>query len=108
VALNLIRNAIDAMTEIDCAHGRRIEISTEPTNDGFIRISVADLGPGVAETQMELVFTPFHTTKKEGMGMGLSICRSIITEHGGILSFQNNPGPGATFFFTLPAGNPDE
>jgi two-component system sensor kinase FixL len=112
VALNLIRNAIDAMNEIDCRHGRRIEIATELENAEHIRISVADLGPGVAEDQMELVFTPFHTTKKEGMGMGLSICRSIIAEHGGILSFANNfagnEGPGATFFFTLPTGTPDE
>ncbi|MDH3643209.1 MAG: PAS domain S-box protein, partial [Gammaproteobacteria bacterium] len=116
VALNLIRNAIDAMTEIDCAHGRRIRIYTELASPGVIRTSVVDLGPGVAESQMELVFTPFHTTKKEGMGMGLSICRSIIAEHGGILSFHNNAGsnshteegPGATFFFTLPAGLPDE
>jgi two-component system sensor kinase FixL len=112
VALNLIRNAIDSMTEIDCANGRRIEISTQLTDPEHILISVADLGTGVAESQIDLLFTPFHTTKKEGMGMGLSICRSIIAEHGGVLSFHNNfpsnAGPGATFFFTLPAGIPDE
>ncbi len=108
VALNLIRNAIDAMMEIDCVHGRRIQISTELADSDHVRVSVADLGAGVAETQMLLVFTPFHTTKKEGMGMGLSICRSIIAEHGGELSFHNNEGPGATFFFTLPTGVSNE
>ncbi len=104
VALNLIRNAIDAMNEIHCAHGNRIEVCTEPAGPDQIRVSVIDMGPGVAESQKDLLFTPFHTTKNEGMGMGLSICRSIIAEHGGTLSFTNNEGPGATFFFTLPTG----
>jgi two-component system sensor kinase FixL len=108
VALNLIRNAIDAMMEVNRSHGHRIEISTELIEPALIRIAVADLGAGVADSQLKLLFTPFHTTKKDGMGMGLSICRSIMSEHGGTLSFQNNEGPGATFFFTLPAGMPDE
>ena len=102
VALNLIRNAIDAMRDIRFLHGRRVRISTSIRADRMVEVAVCDLGPGVAEDQKELLFTPFHTTKKEGMGMGLSICRSIMTEHGGALSYRDNQGPGATFFFTLP------
>ncbi len=105
VALNLIRNAIDAMSEIGFVHGRRVRMSTSLWADGMVEIAVSDLGPGVAEDQKDLLFTPFHTTKKDGMGMGLSICRSIMTEHGGALSYRDNDGPGATFFFTLPTRN---
>jgi signal transduction histidine kinase len=106
VALNLIRNAIDAMNEIGCRNGRRIIIrSSRPASD-LIEIAVSDLGPGVAEDQADLLFTPFHTTKREGMGMGLSICRSIISDHGGELNYYNNgmnsDEPGATFYFRLP------
>ncbi len=108
VALNLIRNAIDAMNEIHCANGRRITIGTRLSPQGLVVVSVSDLGPGVAEEQADLLFTPFHTTKKDGMGMGLSICRSIITEHGGTLDFSNNDDAGATFFFSLPEVSADE
>lgn len=101
VVLNLIRNGIDAMNEIGCRNGHTIRIATRLV-DGWVELSVSDQGPGVADNQVELVFTPFHTTKKEGMGMGLSICRSIISEHGGELRFHNNDGPGACFYFRLP------
>ena len=82
------------------------------TADNDILVEVRDQGPGVPAEKAELVFAPFHTTKKTGMGMGLSICRSIITEHGGVLNFRNNgynmpavpEAHGATFFFTLPVG----
>jgi len=108
VALNLIRNAIDAMKGIDCRHGNALSITSRSLPDGRVEVAVADQGPGVADDQSKLVFKPFHTTKKEGMGMGLSICRTIIGEHGGELAFRNNPGPGATFFFTLPTGAPGD
>lgn len=108
VALNLIRNAIDAMNEIHCANGRSITIRTRLAPQDLIVVSVSDLGPGVAEEQADLVFTPFHTTKKDGMGMGLSICRSIIAEHGGSIDFYNNDDAGATFFFNLPEVSTDE
>ncbi len=108
VALNLIRNAIDAMNEINCANGRRITIRTRLDPQDLVVVSVSDLGPGVAEEQTELVFTPFHTTKKDGMGLGLSICRSIIAEHGGSMGFHNNDDAGATFFFSLPEVSTDE
>lgn len=105
VALNLIRNAIDAMREIGFANGRRVCISTRLKTNRMVEVAVSDLGPGVAENQKELLFTPFHTTKKDGMGMGLSICRSIMTEHGGSLSYRDDDAPGATFYFTLPTWN---
>lgn len=104
VILNLIRNGIDAMNEIGCRNGRTIQIETRAIGD-TVRLEVRDQGPGVAEDQSELVFTPFHTTKKEGMGMGLSICRSIISEHGGELRFRNNDQTGACFYFSLPVDN---
>ncbi len=108
VALNLIRNAIDAMNEIHCANGRSITIRTRLAPQDLVVVSVSDLGPGVTEEQSDLVFTPFHTTKKDGMGMGLAICRSIIAEHGGSIDFYNNEHAGATFFFNLPEVSPDE
>jgi two-component system, LuxR family, sensor kinase FixL len=104
VALNLIRNAIDAMTDIGCRNGTAVAITSRSLPGGAIEVAVVDQGPGVAEDQTELLFKPFHTTKKEGMGMGLSICRTIIGEHGGELAFRNNPDVGVTFYFTLPGG----
>jgi two-component system sensor kinase FixL len=77
-------------------------IRTEAVDPETIKVSVSDRGPGVAQNQTDLLFTPFHTTKKDGMGMGLSICRTIIAGHGGELSFTNNSDAGATFYFTLP------
>jgi signal transduction histidine kinase len=84
-----------------------------------VEVSVSDLGPGVADDQAPLLFTAFHSTKSDGMGMGLSICRTIIEGHGGSLDFRNqernqernqdsSQGAGATFFFTLPTGTLDE
>ena len=102
VALNLIRNAIDAMKDIQCRNGNGMSITSRAMPDGRVEVAVSDQGPGVAEDQVKLLFKPFHTTKKDGMGMGLSICRTIVAEHGGELSFRNNPKDGATFFFTLP------
>lgn len=102
VALNLIRNAIDAMKEIGCRHGNALCITSRALSDTRLEVAVTDQGPGVPDDQISLLFKPFHTTKKDGMGMGLSICRSIIAEHGGELQFRNNADAGATFYFTLP------
>lgn len=107
VALNLIRNGIDAMRDIGCRNGNALAISSRQLPDGRIEVAVADQGTGVAPEQEKLLFKPFHTTKKDGMGMGLSICRTIMTDHGGELSFRNNPDAGATFFFTLPPAQPE-
>jgi two-component system sensor kinase FixL len=107
VALNLIRNAIDAMSEIGCAHGRMIRITTRALAGNSVEVAVTDQGPGVPEDQREFLFAPFHTTKKDGMGMGLSICRTIIAEHGGVLGYREAAGPGAVFWFTLPVAGAD-
>jgi signal transduction histidine kinase len=69
---------------------------------GFVAISLSDTGPGIPPEMAARLFEPFFTTKKEGMGMGLSICRSIIESHGGQLTHASPPGGGATFRFTLP------
>jgi two-component system, LuxR family, sensor kinase FixL len=101
VALNLIRNAIDAMQQIEHRYGNRLVVRTTHV-DEWVEFAVVDCGIGVAQDDEPLVFSAFHTTKKDGMGMGLSICRSIINQHGGRLNFHNNPTHGATFYFRLP------
>jgi signal transduction histidine kinase len=100
VILNLIVNAMDAMASLPVAN-RRITIST--ARDGnFAYLSVSDVGPGIPVDQIKRVFEPFFTTKDEGMGMGLSIARTIIAAHGGQLLAQNEAGRGATFRIKLP------
>jgi two-component system sensor kinase FixL len=108
VLLNLVRNAIDAMQSIGGRNGRTVEIRTRAIDAGTVRVSVVDSGTGVAREFEPHLFTPFATTKEHGMGMGLSICRSIIEDHGGHLSFVNNPDHGATFYFDLPREFPSE
>ncbi len=101
VALNLVRNAIDAAAE--GSQPAIVRIHAESAN-GLVRVCVEDSGTGVAATEREAVFEPFHTNKPHGMGLGLAICRTIVANHGGQLAFHNNtPRPGATFHFTLPA-----
>jgi signal transduction histidine kinase len=107
VALNLIRNAIDAMLEVQCQYGAETILRTR-SHGSDVEIAVVDLGTGVSEDNEAMVFSPFHTTKAEGMGMGLSICRSIVRHHGGDLNFCNNEGHGCTFYFRLPGGIEDE
>jgi two-component system sensor kinase FixL len=101
VLLNLIRNGIDAMQD-NGARRRVLTIGADQTEDGWARISVADTGPGIAESVRERLFQPFMTTKPQGMGVGLSISRSIIEAHGGRIWAEANPGGGALFRFTLP------
>ena len=103
VALNLIRNAIDSMEDVGCANGNQIVVVASPEQNSVV-VEVSDQGTGVPEDQQELVFGAFHSTKRDGMGMGLSICESIIEAHGGDLDFRNNPDSGATFYFRLPLG----
>jgi len=112
VALNLIRNAIDAMFEIDCKYGREIKVVSSVSTKAsqkIVEVRVQDCGPGVDEENAAKLFTAFHTTKRDGMGMGLSICRSIVEEHGGELNFCNNAendknNHGASFYFRIPLG----
>lgn len=98
VILNLVRNAIDAMSE----HARReLTIATATVSDGMAMVSVSDTGPGVDETAAAKLFQPFVTTKATGMGVGLSISRTIVEAHGGRIWTESNPGGGAIFRFTL-------
>jgi two-component system sensor kinase FixL len=108
VALNLLRNAVDAMDEVGCHHGNTIKVGSGSIANDLVEVTVVDAGSGVAEDQQSLVFGAFHTTKANGMGMGLSICRSIIEAHGGKLNFTNNDTHGCTFYFQLPIGSSDE
>jgi PAS domain S-box-containing protein len=102
VLLNLVMNACDAMAG-GPAGDHKLIIRTGLAGNEGIRVSVADRGVGLAPDNLEKVFEPFFTTKVQGMGLGLSVCRTIITAHGGKLWAANNPERGATFHFTLPA-----
>jgi C4-dicarboxylate-specific signal transduction histidine kinase len=100
VMLNLIRNALDAMGDVD--RPRVLVIRTERDEPGRVRASVKDSGVGLGGQPMDQLFAAFYTTKPEGMGVGLSVSRSIIERHHGRLSAAANDGPGATFSFWLP------
>jgi two-component system sensor histidine kinase DctS len=104
VVLNLLRNAMDAMSETP-PEGRVIEVATAGAG-GAITVSISDRGCGVAPAVRERLFEPFFTTKGEGMGMGLTICRSIMELHGGRVWAEPNPGGGTVFSFALPADPP--
>ncbi len=99
VLLNLMRNAVEAMAGLP---NRSLVVSTSKTDD-WVEISVADNGPGLAETVQARLFQPFVTTKPDGLGVGLSICRTIVEAHGGRLSAVSEVGKGTVFRFTVPA-----
>ena len=101
VLFNLMRNSLEAMAEAGSPR-RELVISTALLNGGMVEASVADTGPGIAPQIAAQLFQPFVTTKRQGMGVGLSISRTIIEAHGGDLRLQPNPGGGAKFTFTLP------
>jgi two-component system sensor kinase FixL len=98
VILNLVRNAIDAM---QTAPERTLTVTTA-MQAGLIHVTVSDTGPGLDPAVAERLFQPFVTTKESGMGIGLSVCRSIVEAHGGKISTIPNDGPGAAFKFSLP------
>jgi signal transduction histidine kinase len=101
VVLNLIVNAVQAMGGV--AEGaRELLITTDQAEPDGVLVTVKDTGPGLAPTTLERVFDPFYTTKSEGLGMGLSICRSIIEAHEGRLWVTANQPRGAVFHFTVP------
>jgi len=105
VLLNLIRNAIEAM---ESEPTRELVVSTSPARDNMVEIRVADTGPGIAPEISAQLFQPFVTTKSQGMGVGLSISRTIIEAHGGAIVQRPNPGGGTVFAFTLPAVTKEE
>jgi two-component system sensor kinase FixL len=101
VLLNLLINACDAMD-----HGARADthiiVRSAPAGS-VVEVSVADRGRGIPPGEMERVFEPFVTTKAQGLGLGLAVCRTIVAAHGGRIWASNNAGGGATIHFTLPA-----
>jgi C4-dicarboxylate-specific signal transduction histidine kinase len=101
VILNLVLNAVEAMGAVE-AGPRELLISTEQTEANGVLVAVRDSGPGIDAEHVERVFEAFYTTKTSGVGMGLSICRSIIDAHGGRLWADANEPRGAVFQFTLP------
>ena len=106
VVMNLVLNAVEAMGSVD-ERARMLTVRTEQKEDSSILVAVHDSGPGIDPEHPEQVFKPFYTTKSSGVGMGLSICRSIVTAHGGRLWAEANQPRGAVFQFTLPAAEED-
>jgi C4-dicarboxylate-specific signal transduction histidine kinase len=104
VVLNLILNAVEALSSVDGAR-RELSIRTKRRGADEVLVAVRDSGPGIDSEHLERVFDSFYTTKPSGIGLGLSICRSIIDAHGGRLWAAANEPRGAAFQFTLPAGN---
>lgn len=102
VVVNLILNAVEALSSDDNG-ARELSIRIEQGQvDGGVLVQVRDSGPGIDPENLDRVFEPFFTTKTSGVGMGLSICRSIINSHGGRLWAEANEPRGAVFQFTLP------
>jgi signal transduction histidine kinase len=104
VLLNLLLNGMEAMRGVTERPRALIVRARKDGSDGVL-VAVEDAGMGIAPQDLERVFTPFYTTKPEGMGLGLAISRSIVEAHGGRLWATPNDGPGATVQFTLPAGS---
>lgn len=105
VMLNLVNNAIDAMDGVPRAQ-RRLTLATALDARGALQVTVADRGCGIAPDNETRLFTPFFTTKDRGLGLGLSICRSVVEMHGGRLWHDARDAGGAAFHFTLPRGTP--
>jgi two-component system sensor histidine kinase DctS len=112
VLLNLARNAMQAMDQARVARPslviqvRRAGAREDEGAKGWLEFSVADQGPGIPHDVSQQLFTPFFTTKAEGMGLGLSLCRTVVEQHGGFLAFEPNRPQGTIFRFTLPTQAP--
>ena len=105
VLLNLLRNAVEAM---EASQKRELVVSTAVTDEDMIAIAVADTGSGITPEVASQLFQPFVTSKRDGMGVGLSISRTIVEAHGGQITAQPNPGGGTIFRFTLRAAPQEE
>jgi len=101
VLLNLIRNSFDALKQKTQTKQRQLSIQSCQDNHHII-VRIKDNGPGIEPADQAKILTPFYTSKTTGMGMGLSICQSIVKAHDGELSFNSEPGKGTTFYFSLP------
>ncbi len=105
VLLNLARNGMQAMDRTEIRRRvLRLGVRRLSVDGRWIEFSVTDVGLGITPEVAQQLFTPFFTTKAEGMGLGLSLCRTVIEQHGGTLAFEANPPQGTVFSFTLPAG----
>jgi signal transduction histidine kinase len=102
VIVNFLVNSLQAMSQAGVADGR-IEIVTTITDDGSVGFAIHDTGPGIPEENVDRVFEGFFTTKPDGMGIGLAVCQSIVSAHGGTISASNHPDGGAVFRFAIPA-----
>lgn len=105
VLVNLIRNAVDAMS---ASEKRLLTVNTQPDQPGFVRVTVTDTGPGVAPEIAAQLFTAFISTKADGMGLGLSICRTIVEANGGRIWMEPRQGGGTQFHFTLIRAEPEK
>jgi signal transduction histidine kinase len=99
VVLNLVMNAVEAMQSVQ---NRVLKVQTDQTNPGMVRVSVEDTGTGIDPANIDRAFKPYFTTKADGMGMGLVICRSIIESHAGRISVRPRANGGSIFQFELP------
>src|SRR5262249_27547960 len=100
VLINLMTNGSQSMDGVDGA--RVLTVTSSASADGAVRVVVRDAGTGIAANDQDKLFSPFFTTKQDGRGMGLSICKTIIESHGGTITASNNAGPGAQVVVELP------
>ena len=103
VVVNLVRNSIEAVAPLEM-NDRYVVIETAPAQGGMVRVNVRDAGKALTQEDLALIFEPFFTTKEEGLGLGLSISRTLIETHGGVLDAVRTSG-GTTFYFTLPVSS---
>jgi two-component system sensor kinase FixL len=105
VLLNIMRNALEAM---ETSHRRELNVATAPDGDGMLAVQITDTGSGISPEINAKLFQPFTTSKRQGMGIGLSISRAIVESHGGQIAAESNPDGGTIFRFTLRSVTPED